>query len=150
MDSNKLIEILGTEDLVKLFEEMDIFNQNKILFSSFKEGAKIIISEARNNLKGSYTHVSNSLGVKQDKSTQSLKVGALYTNGGQLAHIANAGTKERYYKTKNGQVHKTGRIIGSRFWDNALTSTETQVEQAIFKSVKEKFDELLQKRNKLK
>lgn len=147
-DQNKMMQIFGTNELVKLFEEMNMELQNKILSSSFKEASKLIISEAQNNLRGNYTHVAKSLGVSFKKDVQTLNIGAIKRKGGYLAHIANKGTKERAYKTKNGQMHRTGKIIGNYFWDNALTSTEIPVQEAIYKDIKERFDKLLQKNNK--
>jgi hypothetical protein len=149
-DSSKLFQIFGTDELVKLFEEMDRDNQTNILNQSFREASKLIISEAQSNLRGNYKHVSNSLGVIMRKNIQTLEVGAMKNRGGNLAHIANAGTKERSYKTKNGNTHRTGRIIGSYFWDNAVETTGSDVEETIFKDIKDRFNKLIQKNNKIK
>ena len=150
MDQNKLMIIFGTDELIKAFEELDLENQNKILTTSFKKAAKIIIDQAQNNLKGNYKHVYNAIGTSMRKDIQVLNVGSILKKGGYLAHIVNAGTKERFYKTKNGKMHRTGKIIGNYFWDNAVNTTAENVEEAIYKDIKERFDKILQKRNTTK
>ena len=147
VDKSKLLQIFGTDELVNLFTDMDREVQTKILSTSFRKASKLIISEAQGNLGGRYSHVSASMGVVFKKDVQALDVGAIRKKGGYLAHIANAGTKERAYKTKNGQMHRTGKIIGNYFWDRALTSTEAGVEQAIYEDIKTQFERLIQKRN---
>jgi len=148
-DSSKLFQIFGTAELVKLFEELNLDAQTKILSNSFRAASKIIISEAQNNLRGNYKHVSNSFGVIMNKNIQTLEVGSMKKLGGNLSHIANSGTKERSYKTKNGALHRTGRVIGSYFWDNAVESTASDVEETIYKDIKDRFDKLIQKNNKI-
>lgn len=144
------MSIFGTEDLVKLFEDMGLENQNKILSSSFKKGAKLIISAAKSNLGGSYKKVSASLSDQMVKEYQMLTVGTNKRKGGYLGHIVNSGTKERSYTTKNGDKHKTGRIIANHFFDNAVTSTESAVQDLIYKDILDRFNKLIQKRNKIK
>lgn len=150
MDKNKLVKIFGADDLIKLFEEMDRTNQDNILSRSFREGAKLIISEAQGNLKGKYTHVQKALGMIFRKDIQVLNTGSILRKGGQLAHITNNGTKERFYKTKNGNIHKTGRIIASHFWDLAVDTTKESVEQLIYKDIRKRFENLIAKQNKTK
>lgn len=145
MDQNKLMQIFGAEELVSMFEDLSIQLQNRILQSSFKEAAKIIISEAQGNLGGRYSHVSNSFTTTMKRDIQTLNVGASKKKGGYLAHIANSGTKERGYTTKLGNYHKTGKITPNYFWDNALVASETQVEEVIYKEVKDQFDKMISK-----
>ena len=146
MDNDKLIKIFGTDELVSLFTELDSDNQNKILTTSFKKGAKIIISEAQNNLRGNFKHVYNALGTSMKKNIQVLNVGSIMKRGGYLAHLVNAGTKERAYRTKNGKMHRTGKMTANYFWDNALSSTESNVEEIIYLDIKDRFEKLLQKK----
>jgi len=148
MDNNKLLEIFGTEDLVKMFQEMNVDVQNKILTTSFKKASKIIISKAQGNLGGKYKKVSKSLGDVMRKNEKALYVGSIRKKGGHLSHIANAGTKERGYTSVNGNFHKTGKIIGNHFWDNALTSTEKNVEEVIYEDIKKRFEAYINKNNK--
>jgi hypothetical protein len=147
MDENKLMQIFGTTELVSLFEEMNKDIQTNILNKSFRKASKLIIDEAKNNLRGSYKHVAESMGETFKKDIQTLNVGSIKKKGGYLAHIANKGTKERAYKDKNGQMHKTGKIIGNYFWDNAINSTEGNVEEVIYKDIKDRFEKLVQKKN---
>jgi hypothetical protein len=149
MDDNKLMQIFGTDELVKLFVELDKDNQSKILSTSFRKASKIIIDAAQNNLKGNYKHVSAAMGVIMKKDIQTLNVGSIKKKGGHLAHIANTGTKERAYKTKNGEMHRTGKIVGNYFWDNAITANEENVEQAIYNDIKDRFTKLIQKKSKI-
>jgi len=148
MDNDKLLKIFGTEELVKSFTEMNNEVQTKILSTSFKKAATLIINEAQANLAGRYTHVSASLTTSLKKEYQLLNVGASKRKGGHLAHIAEAGTKERFYITKNGETHRTGKIIGNKFWSTANKTTETAVEETIYKNIKDQFIKILDKNNK--
>lgn len=149
MDKTKLVKIFGTEELIKLFEEMNETNQDQILNMSFREGAKLILSAAKGNLKGRYTHVQNALGMQYRKDINVLNVGSILRKGGQLAHITNNGTKERFYKTKAGNIHKTGRIIASHFWDFAVENNLSDAENIIYKDIKKRFENLIAKNNKI-
>ncbi len=150
MDNNKLMQIFGTEELVKMFEDMSSEIQNKILTTSFRKASKIILDEAKNNLRGTYKHVYTSLGDSMQRDIQTLNIGTIKKKGGYLSHIVNAGTKERAYRTKNGKMHKTGKIIGNNFWDDALTNTESDVEQVIYTDIVERFNKIIQKNNTVK
>jgi hypothetical protein len=150
VSKDKLFQIFGTEQLVKLFQELDFKNQNKILSVSFKKASKIIIDQARSNLKGQYGHVYRSLTASFRRDIQTLEVGASRRLGGNLAHIANAGTKERHYINKDGNVHRTGKITPNYFWDNAISKTEGSVEEEIYKNIREQFEKLIQKNNRIK
>ena len=84
------------------------------------------------------------------RDIQTLNIGTIKKKGGYLSHIVNAGTKERAYRTKNGKMHKTGKIIGNNFWDDALTNTESDVEQVIYTDIVERFNKIIQKNNTVK
>lgn len=149
MDQNKLMQIFGTQELIKAFEEMDNTLQNKVLNTSFKEAAKLIIDQAKNNLKGSYKHVAASLSMSYQKNIQTMTVGAKRP-GSNLSYIANSGTKLRSYKTKNGTIHKTGKVTGNYFFDNALNQTKEDVQNIISEQIFENFQKILQKNNTTK
>lgn len=144
-DESKIMEIFGTKELVNLFNEMNRELQLKILSNSFKKAAKVVIDQAQSNLKGQYRHVSQSLGMSFKKDIQTLNFGASKRLGGNLAHIANAGTQER--TTKKGYYR--GRVIGNFFWTNALASTESAVKEIIYTNLKTEFDRIIQKQNKI-
>ena len=146
MDNNKLLQIFGTDELIKLFEELNNEVQTKIVSTSFRKGAKLIINEARSNLKGTYTHVYDSLGTSMDKDTQTLNVGSVMRKGGQLSHLINKGNVYRF--TKSGGA-KRGRIKPDYFWDRAMESTASEVEETIYKDIKESFEKLIRKNNKI-
>ena len=150
VDKSKLMQIFGTKDLVDLFTDMDRENQSKILSTSFRKASKILISEAQNNLRGGFRRISGSFGVSFRKDIQALNVGSMKKRGGGFAHIVNAGTRERFYTSKNGVLHRTGKIIGNHFWDRAITSTEPDMELAIYQDIKTRFEKIIQKRNKVK
>lgn len=143
------MQIFGTEELVSLFEEFSQEVQSKILSTSFKKGAQLIIDSAKGNLGGKYKHVQNSLGTTFKGNINVLNVGAILKRGGHLAVIANKGTKERSYTTKKGNLHKTGKITATYFWDNAMTDTTDAVENVIFKDLETRFNNLLQKRSSI-
>lgn len=145
MDDKKLMEIFGTEELIQVFEDLSRENQNTILTKSFRKAAKVIIDEASNNLRGTYKHVQISLTSVMKRDIQTMDVGAS-KKGGNLAHIANEGTKDRY--TRKGYYR--GKITGNSFWNNAVSSTEPQVEEIIYNDIKANFDKVVAKNNKSK
>lgn len=148
VNQGKLLKILGTENLVGLFNDLGEEVQNKILQTSFKKAGQLILSEASSNLGGRYSTLRGSFGMSYKKSDQTLSVGAIRGSGGSLGHIVDSGTKERSYLTKNGVLHKTGRITGNNFWTRAVTSTSDDVEQTIYKEIKLNFEKIISKRNK--
>ena len=99
MDQNKLFQIFGTEKLVNLFKELDQQNQTKILNTSFRKASKLIIDQAKNNLRGGYSHVAQSFRAQTKTDLNLMNVGTVKKLGGYLASIANSGTKERFTKS---------------------------------------------------
>lgn len=147
MDNDTLLKVFGTPELVNLFNELSFDVRTKILAVSFKKASKLIISQAQSNLKG-YTRVSGSMGDSMKKQEQSLYVGTQRKKGGYLAHIVESGTKERFYKTKEGNLHKTGKITAQHYWSNTLLSSEKEVEDTIYTNIRTLFNEYIQKNNK--
>ena len=147
---DSLVKIFGTDELIKAFQELDYDLQSKVLSNAFRKAGKLIISAAQGNLGGSYKHVQKSLTMSFRKEIQTLNVGASKRRGGHLAHIAEAGTQDRQYITKTGRVHKTGRVIGRKFWENANLQTENEVERIVYDEIKQRFDKILKKHNKAK
>ena len=144
-DESKMMEIFGTQQLVDMFQSMDDQLQNKILNSAFRKAAKLVIDTAQGNLRGTYNHVSASLSMTYKKDIQTLEFGASKRKGGSLAHIANAGTVDRF--TKKG--FSRGRIIGNYFWTNAVKSTEDKQKEIIYNDIKAQFDKIIQRNNQI-
>jgi len=70
-DTDKLMKIFGTDELVQAFVEMERTLQNTILTKSFKQAAKLIISEAQGGLT-QYKYLYPSFGTKFTRSDQTL------------------------------------------------------------------------------
>ena len=74
--------------------------------------------------------------------TKKAKVAGAYTGfrrGGQydghVAHLVDRGTKARYYASKNGKMHYTGKVKGSRFWTNTVLSLADSIVKNFMKGV---------------
>ena len=152
--NEKLLEIFGTEELIKVFQEMDIEVKNVIILNAFTKSAKLIIDAAKVNLGGSYTGVQSSLGFKYNYATQEMAVGTQKRKRGQLAHIVESGTKERSYQTvKDGKVsglHKTGRIKAKHFFQRALNTTQKETIETIYKEIRNGFNTIINEKNNVK
>lgn len=150
MDNNKLLEIFGTDELVKMFNDLQVDVKTKILTTSFKKASLIIINDATGNLGAGFRHIKASFGTKFRKEENALYVGSFKKKGGGFSHIVNSGTKERFYTTKGGSIHKTGKIIANHFWDKALLESENKVENAIYEDIRKRFNDYINKSNKIK
>lgn len=155
MNNDKLLKIFGTDELVKVFIEMDSQLQNTIMIRAYKMSAKIIIDEAKGNLGGSYKGIQSSLSYKYDYAKQQMAVGTMKRRGGQLAYIAESGTKERSYKTdfrkdSNETLHKTGKITATHFFSRAINTTEKNTTETIYNEIKKRFDIIVSKNNRVK
>jgi hypothetical protein len=175
VDQGKLLEILGTEGLVKIFNELPGEATDAIINTSFRKAARMIMADAESNLEGvvktdakhKYS-IKKSLSLASDKNTKQVLVGTRKKVGGQLAHLFDAGTVSRRYITKAGtsnkngvtkrynvftkagQVHKTGAIKKSNFFANAVESTESPIAEFMRDDLTARIAKLVRKYDKLK
>jgi len=147
-DNNKLLEILGTEELVSLFNEMDFKLQDTILNKSFKRSAKLIQDTAKGNLRG-YQGIKDNFNISFKKETQTTSIRIKRKQHSFMAYWVEHGTTDRSYTTKNGSLKRIGKIQSQKYFTRALKSTEGDVKKNIYMDIKQQFEKLIQKRNKL-
>ena len=158
LDKNKMLEIFGTEELVKLFNELEEELQDEIINKTFRKSAKLIVQEGiknvdeiglKNNPKHKYK-LNKSLGSTLFKSEKRILIGSKKKQGGSFAKIFNDGTKERSFITKTGKKQNTGSIKKSGWFDNTIQNTEQPVEEMIKNDLVTRLNKLIKKRNKIK
>ncbi|WP_430811270.1 MULTISPECIES: hypothetical protein [unclassified Carboxylicivirga] len=147
------IEIFGRKELDELFNQLRSKQQLVILRGAFKKAARPLVLAAKKNLNGTrYKKLRRSIGVRATRNSPnaSVFVGARIFGKwkGQLGYIVNAGTDERRYITKRKFVHRTGRIQGNNFWDDAIQASRNNVEQSIEQEVFESFTRYVSRANK--
>ena len=151
-----MLEIFGTEELTKLFSELEAEAQDQIVNQSFRKAAKMIISESLTNLVGvikpsahRYT-IPKSLGSSLKKSEKQMIIGTRKKYGGRLSALFDEGTESRFYITKSGQIHKTGSIKKTGFFTEAVETTEQPVMTMIGEDLSKRLNKIVRKHNKLK
>lgn len=142
--SEELMKVFGAKELVDMFQELDSKVQNTILNKSFKKAARILISSAQGNLGGSYRRVQKSLTSTFKKDIQTMSIGASKKKGGYAASWANKGTLERFHKSGKS----VGKVVGTYFWDRAITNSEGQMQEAINSTIITEFNKIVQKNKK--
>lgn len=150
--SNIKIVLTGVPELDELYVKLKRGAQKSVSISAFRKASKPIINTAKSNLPSQYRDIKKSLGVKPDRYRPILTMGARrYGNfKGHLAHIVNDGTDDRRYISKRKFIHKTGKIIGSNFWDSAVNTNKSTVEKTIVKYIIESFTRYITNANKRK
>lgn len=124
------------------------FMKDEVMMAVFRKASKPLLSAGENLANARIPNVAkgtaNTEGfvwsARKDKSGEIMRVGVVNKRGttGSLGHIFNDGTKNRV--TASG--HKTGRIDPTKFWDDAVKSSERDVHDAVvlnFDKVSDRF-----------
>lgn len=124
------VKLTGFEDLEAIFRYMSQADQKKIQISAFKRAVKPTVDAAKSNVPlGKTRNLYKSIGTSTIRNEVGIYVGARIKGGnkGYIGHIVEEGTVERFYITKNGKRHNTGRMRYTGFFKRAADSTETEV-----------------------
>lgn len=158
--SEARLDIFKTQELADLFDEMSDEVKKNIVTKGFRKAAKLIIDQTNANLPAATkaaSKFSKKLGTMATAGEYSLMVGMKKKGVGNLAHLIENGTVERYYKVrhpvwqyrqKNGTMQRTGKMTGQHFFEAALDSTENDVENSISDFICEAFEKLVAKYEK--
>jgi hypothetical protein len=152
-DQDKMLEIFGTEELLKLFNELEPELTDVIVNQSFRKSARILVNKinanaAALNLSDKSGHrfkLSTSAASSLKKETRSITIGTKKKLGGYLAPIFDSGTEQRF--TKAGRP--TGRIKKTDFFANAVEDTQQEIKDFIGEDLNNRLNKLIRKRNKL-
>lgn len=150
------LNILGTDDLKNLLSKLSPNIRDKILIKALQKISKPIINSAKTGVIGNQVtgRLYRSLGEVVNKKTLQITLGARKTGKykGWHAHLLENGTTERQYITKKGNVHKTGKVKGIKFWESAITQNENKTQELgeyIIQSLEKEVDRMYKKVNKL-
>ena len=132
------LEAQGIKELDQLFTTLRSSQQRAVMLSNFRKAAKPLIKQTRSNYKSKHSATSKSgtyksIGSSARRQNINLRVGARVAGRfkGYHAHILDQGTKERFRTTKSGKRVSTGRIVGSKFFTNAVNTSQPQIERSI-------------------
>lgn len=153
-DQSKLLDLLGSEDLLKLFNDLELEIANNIVNVSFKKAAKLLVDKidanaagiGLENKKGHKFLLKDSAGSSLKKEYNEMNVGNLRRKGGSFAPIFNAGATNRHTKSGRG----TGSIKRTNFFDDAVEGTNEEVEKIISEDLNNLLNKLIESRNKTK
>ncbi len=117
-------------DVEQTFQALSILDQKKILNNAFKKALEPMVEVARTRVSSHRKtgNLYNSIGTVSSGDI-GVWIGARVKGGykGYLGLIFEKGTRQRFYLTKKGNVHKTGEMRGYWFMETAKRQTEKQV-----------------------
>lgn len=121
------IRQFGLDEMDAAFKEMAVTDQKSIIKKSLK--AAVFPMESVMRLFARQTKDKNlvsSIGSVTMRKEIGVKVGARIDKGlkGHWGATYEFGTKERHYTTKNGRIHKTGKIKRYEWMTKAVDKTE--------------------------
>lgn len=155
------LDIINDKELFKLFGELTVINQNKIIYNGIKKSAKIIINAVsdsfesikKNKSKTGYRNFKQSLKIEDYKTKKINDVGVKVGLKGNEAYKfkwLEKGTKERQ-KNVRGRKNKpksVGRIERSDFFYKSVLSSKDAAQSNIIQSVSESMSKVISKYEK--
>ncbi len=150
------LDIINDKELLKLFNELDVRVQSRVINAGFRKAANLIMKQAKANLKQikkgksktGYANINRIFKIQPLKSDGNIGVKAGITKEGYKYRWLNWGTdnrkytikKRKFFKKNNVKEHNTGLIKPSHFFSNAVDSTKGEaqknVNEAIINSLK--------------
>jgi HK97 gp10 family phage protein len=128
-----MIETYGFEALEKTFDNFAHKDKRNIFMAAYRKATKPMVDKSRANAPmGRTGNLKRSMGMVPMRDQIGVWVGARVTGGskGFHAHLAENGTVERFYTTKKGVRHETGKMNPNagyaRFFQRAFDETEKQ------------------------
>lgn len=154
--SNTGIQLLNDKELGKLFEELIPRIQNQIVAAGFKKAGNIIMKQVKENFKARINNSGN-LNLAQYFKVQPMKtkvgekVGAVGSGKSDMSYLLrflDYGTKERFYMSKRGVKHITGKLKATNFFADAVDATKDEAQKAVQQSIVDSFEKVVAKYNK--
>jgi HK97 gp10 family phage protein len=131
-----MIETYGFDALEKTFENFQYKDKRAIFLSAYRKATKPMVEQARQNAPMSTGRTAGtlkkSMGMVPMQDRIGVWVGARVTGGskGFHAHLVENGTVERFYRTKKGVQHRTGKMNPNagyaRFFQKAFDATQKE------------------------
>lgn len=143
---------LQTEQAIQyLIRNLEIFEQNKALREGLRDAARIFEREGRSNLLSAATGVASgemlrgvSSRIRVSRKASEPTVVGFRRPRGNLAHLVDLGTKERFYKKigKNGKRKSVGRMPANYFFTDARIEGEKPAMDAIYDGIQRAIDRI--------
>jgi len=129
-----MTETYGFDALQKTFDNLAYKDKRGIILTAFRKATKPTIELAKQNAPTGRTgNLRKSIGMVPVKEESAVWIGARVVSGfkGFHSHLVENGTVERWYMTKKGKKHPTGKMnpnaIYAHFWKRSLDATEKQL-----------------------
>jgi len=134
--------------LKEFFEGLSATDQRRIFLTAFRKAAKPIIAEAKSTVPRRTGNLARSIGSIAVANEAAIIVGAKKSGGykGWHGHLIENGTVNRFRKTRKNA--STGRVIGTRFLENAYNNNEHFISQYTEEEMLQAIDKLIVKINK--
>ena len=123
----------------KVFNRLGMLDREEAVRKALREGMGEMVKQGKANYlsmprgKASKGMLAKSMNTKMKKYKKDT-VGAYggfrrspKPYDGSVAHLIDRGTRERQYISKNGKVHKTGRVQPRRFWTDVVLTKGREV-----------------------
>jgi HK97 gp10 family phage protein len=135
-----VVSTYGFDGLEETFKNFQYKDKRNIFMNAFRKATKPTIEAARSNAPSGKTgNLKKSMGMVPMQDNIGVWVGSRVIGGyrGFHAHLVENGTVKRFYVTKNGKRHETGKMNPNAhyagFFRKAVQSTEKQVIDTIQK-----------------
>jgi HK97 gp10 family phage protein len=129
-----VIETYGFDGLEKTFDNFQHKDKKRIFIAAFRKSTKPTIEMAKANAPiGKTMNLSKSIGMVPMSEDIGVWLGARVIGGykGHHGHLVEDGTVDRFYYTKKGNIHRTGKMNPNGryagFFRKAADATEEQV-----------------------
>lgn len=128
------IETYGFKGLEQTFDNFRYKDKRTILNAAFRKATKPTVEMAKTNSpRGATMNLYKSIGMVPMSEDVGVWIGARVVGGykGFHGHLVEDGTVNRFYMTKKGNRHDTGKMNPganyAHFFKRAADATETQV-----------------------
>lgn len=168
------IELSNTKNVMHLFDELAVTEQNKIVLAGLRTAGKIILDGAKNNWQQRKKGKSNIDDFKYDFKSKfkieklsknsdnfGVKIGIQNDNNGYRLRWVEWGTEERSYKAKKsfnlnnhrikkGTTVRTGKIEATHFFYDAVEDKKEIARDSIDEAVIKSYNRTINRLNKVK
>ena len=148
------IKILNDKDLLNMFNSLNNITQNRIIQTGLKEAGKPILIQAKlnfnqrkkNKSKTGYANLDEFFKIESNRAKDGVKIGV---KNYYKARWLEWGTTERFYTTKKKRVeHRTGKIIATHFFYDAVDAKKNEAQENINKYIIKALNKTLAKYSK--
>ena len=150
------INIINDKELLALFDELTPKVQNQVIMSGLRKAASIINEQAKRNFRAvqknksttGYQDFNSMFKTKVMKDKVGVITGLQSYKEGYKYRWLDKGTEERQYKTKAGNIHKTGKIKATHFFTDAVESKMQEAQNNIQQAIENSMNKTVEKYNR--